>query len=79
MIDPLLPLQMTMLMLAIFLEQSKIYSLFLLRNGTADWIFIGERRYSDDLPQGGLEVLRKLLFNGTHNKKLKCKKTVVNK
>ena len=36
--------------------QSKIYSLFLLKNGTIDCIVIGSRRYLADLPQGGLEV-----------------------
>ena len=44
--------------------QSKIYSLFLFRNGTIDCIVIGARRYSADLPQGGLEVPCKLVFNG---------------
>ena len=53
--------------------QSKIYSLFLLINGTIDCVVIGSRRHSADLPQGGLEVLCKLLFNGKHKeiKKLK--------
>ena len=63
--------------------QSKIYSLFLLRNGTIDCVVIGSRRYSADLPQGGLEVPCKLIFNGKHEeiKKLKrlfARKTVVN-
>ena len=64
--------------------QSKIYSLFLLRNSTIDFIFIGSISYSADLPQGGLEVPCKLLFNGKHEeikkfKHLLARKTVVNK
>ena len=64
--------------------QSKIYSLFLFRNGTIDCIVIGARRYSADLPQGGLKVTCKLVFNGEHEeiKKLKhllARKTVANK
>ena len=62
----------------------KIYSLFLLRNGTIDCIVIGSRRYSAGPLQGGLEVPCELLFNGKHEeiKKLKhllARKTVVNK
>ena len=53
--------------------QSKIYSLFLLRNGTIDCIVIGSRRYSADLPQGVLEVLCKLPLNGKHDKIKKLK------
>ena len=49
-----------------------------------DCVVIGSRRYSADLPQGGLEVPCKLIFNGKHEeiKKLKhllARKTVVNK
>ena len=64
--------------------QSKIYSLFLLRNSTIDCIFIGSISYSADPSQGGLEVPCKLLFNGKHEeikklKRLLARKTVVNK
>ena len=64
--------------------QTKIYSLFLLRNGTIDCVMIGSRRYSVDLLQGGLEVPCKLIFNGKHEdikklKRLLARKTVVNK
>ena len=33
-------------------------------NGTIDCVAIGRRRYSSDLPQGGLEISCKLIFNG---------------
>ena len=64
--------------------QSKIYSLFLFRNSTIDCIVIGARRYSADLPQGGLEVSCKLVFNGKHEeikklKRLLARKPVANK
>ena len=64
--------------------QSNIYSLFLFRNSTIDCIVIGAKRYSADLPQHGLEVPCKLVFNGKHEeiKKLKhllARKTVANK
>ena len=39
-------------------------SLFLLKNGTIDCVVIGGRRYSSDLPQGGLEIPCKSIFNG---------------
>ena len=44
--------------------QPKIYSLFLCKNGTIDCIVMGARRYSADLPQGGLGIPCKLVFNG---------------
>ena len=44
-----------------------ICSIFLLRNGTIDCTVVGTRRYLADLPQGGLEIPCKLIFNG------KCK------
>ena len=34
------------------------------KNGTIDCVVIGGRRYSSDLPQGGLEMPCKLTFNG---------------
>ena len=54
--------------------QSKIYSLFLHKNGTIDCIVMGARRYTLDLPQGGLEIPCKLMFSGKCEeiKKLKC-------
>ena len=59
--------------------QSKIYSLFLLRNGTIDCIITGPRRYSADLPQGRLEVPCKLLFNGKHEEIKKFKRLLARK
>ena len=52
----------------------RVLSLFLLRNGTIDCIVTDGRRYSVDLPQGGLEIPCKLIFNGKHEEieKLKC-------
>ena len=52
---------------------SQILSLFLLKDGTIDCVVIGGRRYSSDLPQGGLEIPCKLIFNGKRDdiKKLK--------
>ena len=43
---------------------SNICSLFLRRGGTISCIVSGGRRYSADLPQGGLEIPCKLLFKG---------------
>ena len=43
---------------------SKICSLFLRRRGTISCIVSGGRRYSADLPRGGLEIPCKLLFKG---------------
>ena len=40
------------------------FVLVLLENGTFDCVVIGGRRYSSDLPQGGLEIPYKLIFNG---------------
>ena len=45
-------------------QLSQILSLFLLENGTNDCVVIGGRRYSSDVPQGGLEIPYKLIFNG---------------
>ena len=52
---------------------SRICSLFLARGGTISCIITGERRYSHDLIQGGLELPCKLLFTGKSKeiKKLK--------
>ena len=43
---------------------SKICSLFLRRGGSISCIVSGGRRYSADLPQGGLEIPCNLLFKG---------------
>ena len=43
---------------------SRVCSLFLLRGGTISCKVIGRRRYSVDLPQGGLEIPCKLIFRG---------------
>ena len=52
---------------------SKICSLFL-RGGTISCIVSGGRRYSADLPQGGLEIPCKLLFKGKAKKMEKLKR-----
>lgn len=44
----------------------RICSLFLLRNGTISCIVTGPRRYSGDLPQGGVEIPCKLVFDGSN-------------
>ena len=45
-------------------QLSQILSSFLLENGTIDCVVIGVRRYSSDLPQGGLDIPYKLIING---------------
>lgn len=52
---------------------SKLCSLFLRRGGSMHCTVTGRRRYSADLPQGGLEVPCSLLFKAKANeiKKLK--------
>ena len=40
------------------------FLLVLLESGTIDCVVIGGRRYSSDLPQEGLEIPYKLIFNG---------------
>ena len=59
--------------------QSKIYSLFLFRNVTIDCFITRSRRYSADLPQGGLEVPCKLLFNGKREEIKKLKRLLARK
>ena len=44
---------------------SRVCSLFLRRGGTIDCTVTGWRRYSADLPEGGLEVPCSLLFKAT--------------
>ena len=43
---------------------SKVCSLFLRRGGSISCIVSGGRRYSSDIPQGGLEIPCNLLFKG---------------
>ena len=52
---------------------SRVCLLFLRRGGSIRCIVIERRRYSSDLPQGGLEIPCRLLFMGEQNeiKKLK--------
>ena len=42
---------------------SRVCSLFLRRGGTIQCRVSGERRYSSDLPQGGLEIPCKVVFS----------------
>jgi len=53
---------------------SRICSLFILRCGTITCIVNGHRRYSADLPQGGVEVLCVLVFHGKKKYLLKINK-----
>ena len=46
---------------------SRICSLFITRGGTIVCTPIGGSRYSEDLPQGGLEIPCKLVFIGEQN------------
>lgn len=43
---------------------SKICSLFLMHGGNISCVVTGSRRYSADLPQGGLEIPSKVIFSG---------------
>ena len=43
---------------------SKLCSLFIRRGGSIQCLVNGSRRYSSDLPQGGLEIPCKLIFKG---------------
>ena len=40
------------------------FVLVFVRNGAIDCVVIGGRQYSSDLPQGGLKIPCKLIFNG---------------
>jgi len=53
---------------------SRVCSLFLRRGGTISCTVTGGRRYSVDLPQGGLEVPCSLLFKATPKEIQKLKK-----
>ena len=57
---------------------SRMCSLFLRRGGNIHCIISGERRYSRDLPQGGLEIPCRIIFSGEPKEikkliKLTCK------
>ena len=41
-----------------------MFSLFLWQGGTIHCVIMGGRRYSRDLPQGGVEIPSKFLFQG---------------
>ena len=58
---------------------SRICSLFLRRGGTIDCIVIGGRKYTEDLPQGGLEVPCYLLLKAKPKEISKVKKLWPNK
>ena len=53
---------------------TRVCSLFLRRGGTIDCSVSGHRKYSADLPQGGLEIPCSLIFKGTPKEILKLKK-----
>ena len=53
---------------------SKLCSLFLRRGGSIQCVVTGRRRYSADLPQGGLEVPCKLLFKASTKEIQKLKR-----
>ena len=58
---------------------SRISSLFIARGGTIVCTPMGGRRYSADLPQGGLEIPCKLVFIGEQNKVEKVRTLFVRK
>ena len=53
---------------------SKICLLFLRRGGSISCVVSGGRRYSSDLPQGGLEIPCKLLFKAKAKEMAKLKR-----
>ena len=55
---------------------STICSVFIRRGGFIRCRVTGSRRYSQDLPQGGLEIPCLLLFNGTEKDTLKAERLV---
>ena len=52
---------------------SRVCSSFIRRGGTIKCIVTGTRRYSTDLPQGGLEIPCLLLFRGERKESNKVK------
>ena len=55
---------------------SSVCSLFLRRNGVVTIQTTGGRRYSADLPQGGLEIPRTITFEGVEKDVLKLKRLI---
>ena len=53
---------------------SRVCSIFLRKGGTMQCVVVGGRRYSADLPQGGLEIPCRLHFEGKANELKKVKK-----
>ncbi len=49
---------------------SKLCSLFLRREGAVEVVVIGHRRYSRNLPQGGLEVPCDVIFKSSDKKEV---------
>ena len=58
---------------------SRIRSMFLARGGAITCTPIGGRRYSAELPQGGLEIPCKFVFNGKQNEVEKVETLFVRK
>ena len=57
-------------------KMSKLFSLFLRRGGSIRCKVTGSRRYSNDLPQGGLEIPCTLLFMADKKEIMKVIKVV---
>ena len=53
---------------------SRICSRFLRRGGSISCTITGRRRYSSDLSQGGIEIMRSLLFHGKQKEVQKLKR-----
>lgn len=60
-------------------KMSKVCSLFLRRGGSIRCKVTSGRRYSSDLPQGGLEIPCSLLFTGDRKEIMKLRKVVSTK
>jgi len=58
---------------------SRVCSLFLRRGGSIICTVTGSRRYSADLPQGGLEIPCLLLFKAQHKEIQKLKTLLLHK
>lgn len=57
-------------------KMSKVCSLFLRRGGSIRCKVTGSRRYSSDLPQGGLEIPCSLLFTANMKEIVKLRKVL---
>ena len=55
---------------------SRVCSLFLRRGGSIQCTVVGRRRYSSDLPQGGLEIPCCLIFTAMPKEMQKLKKDI---